>query len=393
MKPVILRYKLYHLPFWLVYGYLWWVVSSRSFYSVNQALLSVYAVKFTGYWIWETAAVCFNLYFLMPRLLERNRVTAYVLSVVATIIVSAALIVPTAYYGTAWTRGLTLHQQWGDEATFWSLFMANPLPAVTAAMTLGMAIHLARQWYQTRQRAQALEKEKLETELKFLRNQFNPHFLFNTINSIFFLIHKNPDRASASLAKFSDLLRYQLYECNDREIPLSSELAYLENFVELEKLRQNENVTVDMRLRRQDGSSLAIAPFVLLTFVENAFKHVSRGPEQQHWIDIQLDQAGPLLDFVVSNSAAPGTQREVVHYGGIGLANVRRRLDLMYPGNYDLFIHASEERFDVRLQLRQLSVLPEAAVAAAAPGGPGATGTPGAPGAPGTPVNPKIALP
>src|ERR1041384_232426 len=93
-----------------------------------------------------------------------------------------------------------------------------------------------------------LEKEKLETELTFLKNQFNPHFLFNSINSIFFLIHKNPDMASASLAKFSDLLRHQLYESNDTQIPLEKEIVYLENFVELEKLRQNKNLAVSFKV-------------------------------------------------------------------------------------------------------------------------------------------------
>ena len=360
MKSVFLRYKLYHIPFWFVYGYLWWVLSGRSFVWPTLAIFSVYIIKFSSYWIWETVAVMFNLYFLVPRLLERNRVGAYVASVVALILVTSALIVP-GYYLTAWVKGQPMTAVWGADTSFWSLWTANPIPAVTAAMTLALAIHLARKWYQTRQRAQALEKEKLETELKFLRNQFNPHFLFNTINSIFFLIHKNPDRASDSLAKFSDLLRYQLYECNDREIPLANELAYLENFVELEKLRQNDNVSVDLHIQRQDGDRLVIAPFVLMTFVENAFKHVSRQTGQQNWIKIGLDQTGSQLDFFVSNSTAPEEHREVIHYGGIGLANVRRRLDLMYPGAYDLYIHASDNRFDVQLKLTLPCLLPSAA--------------------------------
>ena len=354
MKAAFLKYKLYHIPFWFLYGYLWWVVYARGFYWVTRSLFSVYFIKFSAYWVWETIAIYFNLYYLMPRLLERSRVTAYIASVVGLVILTAILITP-GYYITAWAQGKTLQQVWGEGANFWGLLMDNPLPSASAAMTLAMAIHLARKWYQTRQRAQVLEKEKLETELKFLRNQFNPHFLFNTINSIFFLIHKNPDRASDSLAKFSDLLRYQLYECNDREIPLTSELAYLENFVELEKLRQNDNVSVDLRIQRQDGDPLVIAPFVLMTFVENAFKHVSRHTGQPNWIRIGFDQVGRGVDFFVSNSTAPDPQRQVIPYSGIGLANVRRRLDLMYPGAYDLYIHASDNRFDVRLQLNGLA--------------------------------------
>jgi sensor histidine kinase YesM len=356
VKAAFLRYKLYHIPFWFVYGYLWWVIYSRSFVDVLHGLMSVYFIKFSFYWVWETLAVYFNLYYLIPRLLERNKVIAYIVSVVLLVAVMSLLITP-GYYVTAWVQGRSMNQVWGEGATFWNLLTANPLPSATACMTLAMTIHLSRSWYQARQRQQVLEREKLETELKFLRNQFNPHFLFNTINSIFFLIHKNPGMASDSLAKFSDLLRYQLYECNDKEIPLARELAYMENFVELEKLRQNANVSVDLDVRRTPGQDRAIAPFVLITFVENAFKHVSRSTDSPNWIKIGLGQVDDQLDFVVSNSTAPGTHSEVIHYGGIGLANVRRRLDLLYPGAYDLFIHSSDCRFDVRLQLKLQTLL------------------------------------
>lgn len=357
MKAAFYRYKLYHIPFWFVYGYLWWVLSSKSFVDVARTLFTtVYAIKFCSYWIWQTVAVYVNLYFLIPRLLEKNRVVLYTVSVLLLILVTSALITP-GYYLTAAVQGKQVTQVFGEGANFWELFLGNPLPSTTACMTMAMTIHLARSWYQARQRQQALEREKLETELKFLKNQFNPHFLFNTINSIFFLIHKNPDRASDSLAKFSDLLRYQLYECNDKEIPLTNEVAYLENFVELERLRQNDNVTVDLEINRQNGERLAIAPFVLMTFVENAFKHVSRQTEEPNWIKIGLDQTGDKLDFFVSNSTAAGDNKEVIHYGGIGLTNVRRRLDLIYPGQYDLFIHHNDSRFDVRLQLNLQTLL------------------------------------
>ncbi|TDX02019.1 histidine kinase [Dinghuibacter silviterrae] len=329
---------------------MWWVVNS-GFANATRGVFSIYFIKVSFYWIWEIAAVCFNLYFLMPRLLERNKVVPYILSVVLLVPLTALLITP-GYYITAWVQGRAMRELWGNDATFWSLLLANPLPSVTAALTLGMTIHLARVWFKTRQHQQELEREKLETELKFLRNQFNPHFLFNTINSIFFLIHKNPTMASDSLAKFSELLRYQLYECNDREILLTRELAYLENFVELEKLRQNSNVSVDLDIHRLSGLKHSIAPFVLITFVENAFKHVSRTTGSPNWIKIGLDLAGDKLDFFVSNSTAADNRSEVIHYGGIGLANVRRRLDLLYPGAYDLFIHSSDSRFDVRLQLQ-----------------------------------------
>ncbi|UFH56160.1 sensor histidine kinase [Spirosoma sp. KNUC1025] len=227
-----------------------------------------------------------------------------------------------------------------------------------ASVTLGMSIKLTKNWIQSRQRQQLLEKEKLETELSFLKNQFNPHFLFNTINSIFFLIHKNPDMASASLAKFSELLRYQLYECNDQKIPLSKEIAYLENFIELEKLRQNSNVKVTTDIQQHYVEHLGIAPFIVMTFVENAFKHISRHSDRPNWITIKLVVAGRQLTLWVANSTTQETVNEAVHYGGIGLGNVQRRLDLLYSGCYELDIQQKKDQFDVNLTLTLSELVP-----------------------------------
>jgi len=219
-------------------------------------------------------------------------------------------------------------------------------------MTLAMSVKLAKNWIQSKRREQELEKEKLETELKFLKYQFNPHFLFNSINSIFFLIHKNPDMASASLAKFSDLLRYQLYECNDLQIHLRKEIDYLENFIDLEKLRQNDNIEVKVQIDQRYPEQLEIAPFILMTFVENAFKHVSKDSDKQNWINIKLKTSPDILIFSVSNSVSNNKSNDVVSYGGIGLKNVRRRLDLIYPEQYELDIQSSTESFEVILKLK-----------------------------------------
>ncbi|MEN0051600.1 MAG: histidine kinase, partial [Bacteroidota bacterium] len=200
---------------------------------------------------------------------------------------------------------------------------------------------------------QALEKEKLETELKFLKSQFNPHFLFNTINSIFVLIHKNPDRASESLAKFSELLRYQLYECNEAKIPLKHEISYLENFIELEKLRLDHHFELHFQNNIGSNANWMIAPFLLIPFVENAFKHVSQEKDQTNWINIRLELEYSTLKMQVSNSYSKlhNRQTALLDYGGIGLKNVKRRLDLLYDKNYNLQILEEEQHFLVELSL------------------------------------------
>src|SRR6185436_14463285 len=219
-------------------------------------------------------------------------------------------------------------------------FQTKTLPSSVASMTLAMSVKLAKKWIQTRRRERLLEKEKLETELKFLKSQFNPHFLFNTINSIFVLIHKNPRMASESLAKFSELLRYQLYECNEHQIPLQQELSYLENFIELEKLRQEHYIELTLNIQEPNANNYTIAPFLLMPFLENAFKHVSKRKDKTNHIHMELQFNKNELMLDISNSIETESMHAVepVNYGGLGLKNVQRRLELLYPGQHTLSI-------------------------------------------------------
>ncbi|UYQ90997.1 histidine kinase [Chitinophaga horti] len=348
----LVRYKLYHIPFWFCYNYAWWVIAIGHPYDAAVTIFTTpFALKFLFYMVLQGLAACLNLYVLIPRLLEKGKFAQYFGWLVLTIIVTAICITP-GYYLTAMLTNQTMAQAYGENSTnFLHLLTGGPLSSTIAIMTLAMSIKLGKKWLQTQRRQQVLEKEKLETELKFLRYQSNPHFLFNTINSIFFLIHKNPDKASNSLAKFSDMLRYQLYECNDKQIPLEKEIAYLENFIELEKLRQNENVEIRLSMEMPEHS-LLIAPFILMTFVENAFKHVSKHSDQPNRIHIHLETNERQLQFRVTNTTDATATGAVMHYGGIGLQNVQRRLDLLYPDLHKLHIQQSPQRFDVQLQLQ-----------------------------------------
>ena len=352
----LIKYRLYHIPFWFSYHYLFWTITiGNPIKAANTMFNSPYTVKFLFYLIFQAAAVYINLYFLIPRYLKKGRFTAYIIYLFLTVLCASLLII-SGYYTGAVVAGRTMQEMYGVGENCFYTFLGNAFPSTVAIMTLTMSIKLTKNWMQTEGNRQALEKEKLETELKFLKYQINPHFLFNSINSIFFLIHKNPDMASASLAKFSDLLRYQLYECNDLQIPLAKEITYLENFIELERLRQNKNVAISLQLDAHHTGHLGVAPFILMTFVENAFKHVSKDSDSSNWIDIRLGLDHRQLDFAVSNSVSGKAASDLISYGGIGLKNVRRRLDLIYPGHYELNIIHNETRFDIRLRL-DLSVL------------------------------------
>jgi len=347
----LFKYKLYHIPFWCVYHYFWFTIAvANPVAAAKSMFFSAYSVKILAYVVFQALAVYFNLYFLMPRFMKKERLTQYVIYLSLTIIGTSSLI-NGGYYLSAFFAGCSVKKMFGVDPGNFMSFYNTSFPSTVASMTLGMSIKLTKNWLQTQHRQQLLEKEKLETELKFLKYQFNPHFLFNSINSIFFLIHKNPGKASASLAKFSELLRYQLYECNDQQISLGKELSYLENFIELEKLRQNNNVHVTFEADEPMPGHLGVAPFILMTFVENAFKHVSKEAEQPNWIAIRLGLKNDQLAFYIANSTSNDPETAVVNYGGIGLKNVKRRLDLIYPDLHKLEIQNTGDRFEVLLQL------------------------------------------
>jgi len=311
------------------------------------------AIKFAFYFILQMAAVYFNLYFLIPRLLAPGRYAAYIFSFILTTVVTAWLIV-IGYPVSAAVAGKTLLEMYGvDTHQYFKLFEGSSFPSTAAAMTLAMSIKLTRDWLQAKRKEQLMEREKLETELKFLKSQFNPHFLFNTINSIFVLINKNPTMASESLARFSELLRYQLYECNEHQIPLAQELAYLENFIALEKLRQDKSTQWQFDIEPPGNYSLSVAPFILMPFIENSFKHLSQHRNKINWIKMALYCKDYELHFSISNSYAPHQQSApgINQYSGIGLKNVYRRLDLLYPGRHTLTINDEKDHYQVTLVL------------------------------------------
>jgi two-component system LytT family sensor kinase len=343
--------KLYHIPFWLAYHYLWWVVAmGNPWKAAHSILFSPYAVKFAFYVVLQAVAVYFNLYYLIPKYLEKGRFKSYI-GYLGITLVSTALAIVSGYYVSALLAHQSVETLFGRGTNCFFYFFGEAMPSTLASTTLAMSIKLAKNWISTERRKQLLEREKLETELRFLKYQFNPHFLFNSINSIFFLIHKNPDAASSSLAKFSELLRHHLYECNEELVPLDKEIAYLGNFIALEKLRQNRGVSVTTDISGELPADAGIAPFILMTFVENAFKHVSKDSDRENRIDIRLYSQQDVLEFEIANSTSPLLTKQALHYGGIGLQNVQRRLALIYPGKHNLAIRDADGTFEVKLSL------------------------------------------
>lgn len=221
------------------------------------------------------------------------------------------------------------------------------LSIVTFYIAFATTLYLSKLWYLQREKMRLIEMEKLNTELEYLRAQINPHFLFNSINTIYFQIEKQNTAARETLEKFSDMLRYQLYECTSETIVIEKEIQYLQNYVALQKLRLGSRHLVVLKAD-EALKELFIPPLVLIPFVENAFKHVSHFTDKQNEITIKLTKVSGSLDFTIINSTEDTVKKEP---SGIGLKNVTRRLDLLSGDRYKLEIKPQAEVFHVKLQI------------------------------------------
>jgi LytS/YehU family sensor histidine kinase len=199
------------------------------------------------------------------------------------------------------------------------------------------------------QRLVEMAREKAEAELSFLKSQINPHFLFNSLNSVYFLINKENPEARQALHKFSDMLRYQLYEMNGAKIPIEKELNYLRDYVDLQKLRKDENYSVDFTCS-PDVKGFSIEPLLLIPFVENAFKHISHKTNEKNYVKLDMERSNGHFVFTIENSK--DIERTTEMHGGIGLTNVKRRLELLYPGKHELEISNDSNRYKVNLKLK-----------------------------------------
>ncbi len=229
----------------------------------------------------------------------------------------------------------------------WDIFWAVvPVVFLTAISTgYGFIVYLLRQ----EKARQDEQQERLQSELSFLRSQISPHFIFNVLNSIVYLIRSKSPQAEPVTIKLSELMRYMLYESGGSQVPLDKEVEYLKNYVELQRIRFEEDVDIRIDIEGSPNSHV-IEPMLMIPFVENAFKHgVGLIPEPV--IDISLKINGKGLGFSVKNKITPETAEEKDSNSGIGLRNVRRRLELLYPENHHFEIKENGEWFVVNLNL------------------------------------------
>ena len=231
-------------------------------------------------------------------------------------------------------------------------FHLSLLAGLRGGITIGgiaAAIKLMKYWYVKEQRNLQLQKENAESQLQLLKAQVHPHFLFNTLNNIYSYTQNTSPVASRLITRLSDLLRFILYETNQPLVPLSKELQMIQDYIDLEKIRYGNKLDLHISLPDKTND-LYIAPLLLLPLIENCFKHGTSNVLEQPWISLQINLQGRQMHIKLLNGKVNEPKNEGQPLG-IGIQNVEKRLNLLYPDKHDFFITNDEEVFIVNLKI------------------------------------------
>ncbi len=328
-----------HILFWLVSGTIIIAVV------LNLAESTPYVwERFALSLMSQIVMIVIGIKYLIPTFLLKKKYKEFALySLVAVVIIS--LIINSIEVEILELPDI--HDRFKDNEPDNFDFLPNIFPHAIALIvaSLGEALHYANMRMRESDR---LKSEKLETEMKFLKSQINPHFLFNALNNVYTLAIIESDETPDVILRLSDMLRYMLYDCKEDLVPLHKELDYIQNFIAFYQLKEEEplNIKTDFKDVQPD---MLIPPMLFIPFIENSFKHSKIEDLERNWIKMDLKTNGTLV-FQIQNSI-PDTMFTKDKVGGIGLENIKRRLELIYGDQYQLDIKNENAIFDVKLKI------------------------------------------
>ncbi len=322
----------YHLLFWVLLAILLTAISGHTGSLVFSFFMELLNMAFYA------SLVYFNVFYLIPKFLSEKRFGVYILYLLGAVVVATMVKVVVFYlFHTGINKGVWVRNQ---SFIFLSFFM------VTSAATIAKIVV---DWVQYQREKQEIRTKTVTSELQFLRSQINPHFLFNTLNSLYALTLKKSDIAPEIVLKLSEMMRYMLYECNEKTVLLSNEINYIQNYLDLEKLRHGANADIQLTITGEVKDQ-RIAPLFFIPFLENSFKHGLNHQLKHGFVHINLDVSEHRVHFSIKNSKpelmpmSPSKRS-----GGFGLANVRHRLELIYPDKHDLSVMVSPQTYKMDL--------------------------------------------
>lgn len=324
---------LQHLTFWVLSLY-----AIGSYFSISNELKTIdfiYSFFFHIPLLW---LVYINLRYHIPRFLLKGRYVLYlflsVFNLAAAYFIHQVLfdviipVLPTDFYLVSFTDGSVL------------------LAIFIIYLVLTTLLKLSKSWYELQQ----LEKEKLSLELNSLKMQINPHFLFNSLNSMYSLARKKSDKTPDAILRLSNLMRYMIYEVSE-EVALSKEVDSIHDYLNLQKLRLEEDASISFNVEGKLEDRM-IAPLLFFPLIENSFKHGLKGDKGSNFVDISLKNTTSELQFRVTNNKGAGGHSEDGKYGGIGLNNVEKRLHLIYGERAQLEVTDTDKSFDVTINIK-----------------------------------------
>lgn len=334
----IIRYRIHHVFFWIFYFFLWIFLYEPAVGFV-KAFENAFAII-----ILHGSASYFNNYYLVPVLLRKRQYFEYFISVFLAI----CFICFVHIVFLLWADTIDDTEKY----SLWSFeFFINDAISVSYTLAITLSLLFFKQWFEKDRLADRLEKLNIETELKYLKSQINPHFLFNSLNSVYALTLRKDDKAPEVVLKLSDILRYILYDGGEKSVGLKKEIGYLENYLELEKIRYGKRLTIGFNIQG-DASGKEIAPMIFLPFIENSLKHGVNSNIGDTFINIQFIIENKKLQFRIENNKPSQKLSESSDYqGGIGINNVKKRLSLLYPGKHQLEINEEGKTFVVNLSI------------------------------------------
>jgi two-component system LytT family sensor kinase len=330
------RAFLYHSFFWTGMYLLWVVVFRRYSFSVTKTM----TIEFC-YLIFITVDYYAISNFIIPQFLLKRKYALFFTSALTIIVLSG------------WLRALVavqmnLHFFHPTQITNFGTLYLNSVLNISLWLSLIIMLKMMIDRLQTQRQLDLLETERIKNELDYLKAQINPHALFNSLNTIYGHIDKSNQVARNILLDFSELLRYQLYDCSAEKICLEKEMGYIKSYVDFQRLRKEEKLVVALQIENMD-TSLQIAPLLLVILVENAFKFVSNFSDKENKIAIKIFTVGNILYSSFTNTKELQEASLTKTSNGIGMINLKRRLELVYPQKYELTTNAGSDYYEANL--------------------------------------------
>jgi sensor histidine kinase YesM len=346
----------FHYP---LHSFKGWNVSGSSSLTFQKLSLTAFILKtlivnsFLAVIVPQIIFIYFLIYWVFPHYLNK-KLNPLLLACLTPVIFFIYLIVATTFKHAvpyfnylagvsdtipSFDFGLTIQPTLRDQLT--------TLPIVAG---FAIMITIMKQWWLKQNRTEILYREKTKAELQILKSQIHPHFLFNTLNNLYYLTLTCSPDAPALIKKLSGMIHYILNECNQPLVPLEQEINMLRDYIDLEKIRYGEQIDIEINLPA-NGDGKRITPLLLIPFVENSFKHGASKVLRKSFLKVNISIENNILHFYIENNI-PETPEHGVNRGNIGIRNVRKRLDILYPGLHDLQIIPGPGNFQVKLNIQ-----------------------------------------